>query len=95
MLRVQDAVPLPVPLLVVSVVQLFRFEVVHGVVPALSPVSVTVALSPGAAVPTCALPVRESGLTARASGTGAAVIRNVSMMFCAATPLAETVMVST
>ena len=48
MLRLQAAVPLPVPLAVVSVVQLFRFVALQAAVTALSPVSVTVALSPGA-----------------------------------------------
>ena len=94
-LRVHDVVPLPVPLLAVSVVQLCRFAAVHAVVPALSPVSVTLALSPGAAVPTCALALRESGLTASASGTGAAVMRSVSMTLCGARPATVTVMVST
>ena len=61
----------------------------------LSPLTVTVALPLGAAVPTWAVTLREAGLTDSASGTGAAVIRRVSMMLREATPVAATVMVST
>ena len=95
MLRLHATVPLPVPLLVVSVVQLFRFAAVHAVLPALSPLRVIVALLPAAAVPAVATVLRKSGATTIASGTGAAVIRNVSMMLCDATPAADTVIVST
>ena len=95
MLRFHATVPLPVPLPVVSVVQLFRLVAVHAVVEELSPLRVIDALLPVAAVPAVAVVLRKSGDTVIVSGTGAAVIRSVSMMLCEATPVAATVMVST
>jgi hypothetical protein len=65
------------------------------VVEELSPLRVIVALLPVAAVPAVAVVLRKSGDTVIASGTGAAVLRKVSMMLCEATPAAATVMVST
>ena len=51
MLRVHATVPLPVPLDVVSVVQLFRLAALQVLLAAPSPVSVTAALVPAAALP--------------------------------------------
>ena len=95
MFRLHTTEPLPVPPAVVSVVQLFRLVAVHGVAAALSPLNVTAALSPLAGAPAAAVVLREPGATARVSGTGAAVIRKVSMTLCGARPATVTVMVST
>ena len=70
MLRFHATVPLPVPLAVVSAVQLFRFVALHAVLPALSPLRATDALLPVAAAPAMAVVLRNSGETLIASGTG-------------------------
>ena len=70
MLRFHATVPLPVPLPVVSVVQLFRFVAVQPVVDELSPLSVIAALLPVAAPPAVAVVLRNSGDTVMLSGTG-------------------------
>ena len=97
-MRVQLTLPLPVPLAVTSVVQLCFFVAFHAVDAAPVPVSVTVALSPGAALPCWITTFREAGLTASTIGTDAAVMRNVSMILAGeplAAPGAVTVIVST
>jgi hypothetical protein len=96
-LRLQATVPLPVPLEVVSVVQLFLLLAVHLAAPAPSPVRVTVPFAAEAAVPCWADAFREEGVTANASGTGAAVMVSVSMIRPGepVAPVADTVMVST
>ena len=67
-LRVQASDPVPVPLVVVSVVQLFFLLTVHAVVAALVPASVTVALSPGAALPCGTDALRPAGETDTTTG---------------------------
>ena len=84
------------PPAVVNVVHAFFFVAVHTADAAPVPLSVTVALSAGAALPCCTATLREPGLTASTNG-GGAVIRSVSYTTPGdpAAPAAETVIVST
>src|SRR5690606_19715781 len=96
-LRVHATVPLPVPVELVSVVQLFRLAALQVLLAAPSPVSVTVASPEGAEVPCCELTLRDDGDTLSARGTGIAVITSESITRVGEplAPLAVTVMVST
>src|SRR5690606_40883937 len=92
-LRVQETVPLPVPFAVVSVVQLFFLAAVHEALLAPSPVRVTVALPPAAALPCCTFTYRDAGDTLIASGTGIAEISWWSII-SAGGPLSRLVVLS-